>query len=146
MVSDDDPLLDVSQIQSWHILLCWFLFFLTIFIELFIAYTSWLLYKNKDLLVIKLRWPRTWLFWTGFTVIYSFSRLLFSGFILGFYPYDETMYIITTLLRTIGLNGTFVCLLIRAWLFYITYKYDQEVLEFKTKETSWVIRHKSIVG
>lgn len=48
--------------------------------------------------------------------------------------------------RGLGLNGALLCQLIRAWIFYMTYKVDKERSKTPTNENSWALKFFSSFG
>ena len=138
---------DHNDEKGWQRGLAWTLLFFNVVVEVFIVVTSVIMYRYRKVTVIRFRSPLTWLVWSLFTCMYTFSRIIWAGLPLHWYQNSRApVHTWSSLVGNMGFNGITLCLVLRAWMSYMAYKYDQDVLKFKTAQESWVIRYKRTLG
>ena len=59
---------------------------------------------------------------------------------------SKELDILIFVFRSIGLNGSWMMLFGRAWLFFYTYKYDKDILSRKNRDNSKIIKYHSTFG
>ena len=108
--------------------------------------TSFLFWKHRSLTLIRFRWPFSYCIWCALCNLYFVSRLLYLfGDVYDHFTYSKISNIVS-ILRAIGLNGSYLVLLCRIWLYFYCYTFDRHVLEYREAHNSWIIRWKSRLG
>lgn len=121
---------------------------LTIISIIVINLTAFIFWKYREFVIFRFRWPLSYILWSMCCNLYFISRIgfIFSDPSIFGKSYsmkqDQAWYS----LRAIGLNGSYMILLNRIWLFYYTYQYDKQLLEFRTRDNSFIIKYHHKLG
>lgn len=128
-----------EHVNQWHISLSIVLFILTIIVGILVFFNAFIVHKYSSFNSIKFRCPRSILLWSVFTEMYLFSRILYSGILFHWWSYSPALDVSIYVIRSLGLNGGVLCYILRAWMYYVIYKYDQSILLDKQ---TWLFSHK----
>ena len=130
-----------EQVEDWHIALSITLFILTIIVSIVVSINSLIIHKYSYFNSIKFRCPRSIWLWGILTNIYLFSRILYAGILFRWWGYSRGLDISIDVIRGLGLNGGILLYIVRAWMYYVTYKYDQDIL---LDQQSWLFSYKRL--
>ena len=116
---------ECEHVHSYHFALAHILLLLTFVVAALVSINGWAYTKYSQYSLIRFRCPKSIIVWTVTTEIYLFSRILYWMQLMGWIPYSTGFDIIKYSLSRLGLVGGILIYLIRAWMYYVTYKYDQ---------------------
>ena len=119
---------DCEKVHSEHLIIAHILLILTFVVGILVMVNAYFVYKYRHYGLIRFRCPRSIVVWSIVTEIYLFSRILYWFQLMDWFNHSTAYDIAKYSLNRLGLVGTIIVYLIRAWMYYVTYKYDQDLL------------------
>eukprot|EP01084_Bolivina_argentea_P222232 376198_1 len=141
-LSGSQDYFECEGVEEWHINFSIILVLLTLITAFLILTNSVLIWNFSYFNSLRYRCPTTIMVWGLLAEIYLFSRLIYAGILLSWWNPSVELDVFIYTIRGFGLNGGLIAYMIRAWMYYVTYKLDQYILN-NTK--SWLSKYKNTI-